>query len=48
MKVVELTVIFAVVAAMAATVIKVYEWRQDDVLYGPDLGSLVTKSTAID
>jgi hypothetical protein len=34
--VIELAVLFAVVAAMGATVVKVYEWRQD-VLYGPYL-----------
>jgi hypothetical protein len=34
--VIELAVLFAVVAAIAATIVKVYEWRRD-VLYGPYL-----------
>jgi hypothetical protein len=34
--VIELAVLFAVVAVMGATIVKVYEWRQD-VLYGPYL-----------
>jgi hypothetical protein len=34
--VIELAVLFAVVAATGAAVVKVYEWRQD-VLYGPYL-----------
>jgi hypothetical protein len=34
---IELALFVAVVAAMGATVVKVYEWRQD-VLYGPYLG----------
>jgi hypothetical protein len=33
---VELAVLFAVVAAMGAAVVKIYEWRQD-VLHGPYL-----------
>jgi hypothetical protein len=32
--IIELAVLFAVVAVMGATMVKVYEWRQD-VLYGP-------------
>jgi hypothetical protein len=35
--VIELALLVAVVAAMGATIVKVYEWRQD-VLYGPYLG----------
>jgi hypothetical protein len=34
--VIELAVLFAVVAVMGASMVKVYEWRQD-VLYGPYL-----------
>jgi hypothetical protein len=34
--VIELAVLVAIVAAMGATIVKVYEWRQD-VLYGPYL-----------
>jgi hypothetical protein len=34
--VIELAVLFAVVAAMGGAVVKAYEWRQD-VLYGPYL-----------
>jgi len=34
--VIELALFVAVVAAMGATIVKVYEWRQD-VLYGPYL-----------
>jgi hypothetical protein len=34
--IIELAVLFAVVAAMGATIVKVYEWRQN-VLYGPYL-----------
>jgi hypothetical protein len=33
---VELAILAAVVAVVGATVVKVYEWRQD-VLYGPYL-----------
>jgi hypothetical protein len=33
---IELAVLFAVVAVLGATVIKFYEWRQD-VLHGPYL-----------
>jgi hypothetical protein len=32
----ELALFVAIVAAMGATVVKIYEWRQD-VLYGPYL-----------
>jgi len=32
--VIELAVLVAVVAVMGATIVKIYEWRQD-VLYGP-------------
>ncbi len=32
--IIELAIIFATVAVMGATVVKVYEWRQN-VLYGP-------------
>jgi hypothetical protein len=35
--IIELALLVAVVAAMGATIVKVYEWRQD-VLYGPYLG----------
>jgi hypothetical protein len=34
--VIELAVFFAVVAALGATIVKLYEWRQD-VLHGPYL-----------
>jgi hypothetical protein len=34
--IIELAVLVAVVAAMGATVVKIYEWRQN-VLYGPYL-----------
>jgi prepilin signal peptidase PulO-like enzyme (type II secretory pathway) len=34
--IVELTVLVAIVAAMGAAVVKIYEWRQD-VLFGPYL-----------
>jgi hypothetical protein len=34
--VIELAVLFAVVALMAGIIVKVYEWRHD-VLYGPYL-----------
>jgi hypothetical protein len=34
--VIELAIFVAVVAVMGATIVKVYEWRQD-VLYGPYL-----------
>jgi hypothetical protein len=33
---IELAVLVAIVVAMGATVVKIYEWRQD-VLYGPYL-----------
>jgi hypothetical protein len=33
---IELALFVAIVAAMGATVVKIYEWRQD-VLYGPYL-----------
>jgi hypothetical protein len=34
--VIELAILVAVLAAMGATIVKVYEWRQD-ALYGPYL-----------
>jgi hypothetical protein len=35
--IIELAVLFAVVAVLGVTVVKLYEWRQD-VLHGPYLG----------
>jgi hypothetical protein len=35
---IDLAILFALVTAMGATIVKVYEWRQD-VLHGPYLGA---------